>query len=56
LKIEKSNEHARNAFKSSFFSYNVFDFRAKIIANINATNRFEKNKTLNNDFRFDSFY
>ncbi len=44
LKIEKSNEHARNAFESSSSSYNTFDSRAKMTANINATNRFEKTK------------
>ncbi len=44
LKAEKSNEHARNAIESSFFSYNAFDTRAKMIADINATNSFEKTK------------
>ncbi len=44
LKIEKSDEHARNALESSFFSYNVFDTRAKMIANTNATNHLEKTK------------
>jgi septal ring factor EnvC (AmiA/AmiB activator) len=44
LKIEKSNEHVRNAFESSSSSYNAFDIRAEMIADINATNRFEKTK------------
>ncbi len=44
LKIEKSNEHARNALESSFSSYNAFDLRAKMTANTNATNRLEKTK------------
>ncbi len=44
LKIEKSNEHARNAFESSSSSYNASDFRAKMTADTNATNRFEKTK------------
>ncbi len=44
LKVEKSNEHARNAFESSFFSYNAFDTRARMIADINATKSFEKTK------------
>jgi phage shock protein A len=44
LKIEKSNEHVRNALESSFSSYNAFDLRAEMIANINATNRLEKTK------------
>ncbi len=44
LKIEKSNEHAQNAFESSFFSYNAFDICARMIADINATNHFKKTK------------
>jgi hypothetical protein len=44
LKIKKSNEHAQNALESSFSSYNAFNSRAKMIANINATNRLEKTK------------
>ncbi len=44
LKVQKSDKHARNAFESLFFSYNAFDIRAKMIANINATNSFEKTK------------
>jgi hypothetical protein len=44
LKIEKLNEHARNAFKSSFLSYNAFDTRARMTEDINATNHFEKTK------------
>ncbi len=44
LKVEKSNEHARNAIESSFFSYNAFDTRARMIADTNATNSFEKTK------------
>jgi septal ring factor EnvC (AmiA/AmiB activator) len=44
LKIEKSNEYVRNAFESSSSSYNAFDSCAKMIADINATNRFEKTK------------
>ncbi len=44
LKIEKSNEHVRNAFESSFSSYNAFDTRARMIADTNATNSFEKTK------------
>ncbi len=43
-KIEKSDEHARNALESSFFSYNASDTRARMIANTNATNNFEKTK------------
>ncbi len=44
LKIEKSNEHARNILESSFFSYNAFDTRARITTNTNATNHFAKTK------------
>ncbi len=44
LKIKKSNEHVRNALESSFSSYNASDFRAKMTADTNATNRFEKTK------------
>ncbi len=44
LKIEKSNEHVRNALESSSSSYNASDSRAKMTANTNATNRFEKTK------------
>ncbi len=46
LKIEKANEHARNALESSFFSYNAFDTHTRMIANINATNYFKKTKRL----------
>ncbi len=44
LKIEKSNEHARNALESLFSSYNASDSRVRMTANTNATNRFEKTK------------
>ncbi len=44
LKTEKSKEHARNTIESSFFSYNASDTRAKMTADINATNSFEKTK------------
>ncbi len=44
LKIEKSNKYARNALESSFSSHNASDSRAKMTANINATNRLEKTK------------
>ncbi len=44
LKAQKSNEHIRNAFESSSFSYNAFDIRAKMIVDINATNSLEKTK------------
>ncbi len=44
LKIEKTNEHARNALESSFSSYNASDSRARMTADINATNRLEKTK------------
>ncbi len=44
LKIEKSNKYIRNILESSSSLYNACDLRAKMIANINATNRFEKAK------------
>ncbi len=44
LKAEKSNEHAQNAIKSSFFSYNASDTRARMTADTNATNSLEKTK------------
>ncbi len=50
LKIEKSNEHVQNALESSFSSYNAFDFRAEMIADINATNHFKKTKRLTTIF------
>jgi hypothetical protein len=44
LKIEKSNEHVRNALELFFSSYNVLNFCAEMTADINATNHFEKSK------------